>query len=66
MIISSKGANFFITSHDNILTTRWRDVITPDGKHYVPDWSHVTKGNASADDSEYCMKTFCGKAPPPM
>ncbi len=24
-------------------------IITPDGGHYVIDWSHVTQGNASAD-----------------
>ncbi|MCL1863717.1 MAG: phosphotransferase [Defluviitaleaceae bacterium] len=55
-------------------------VITPDGKHYILDWSHVTKGNASADvartylvclltnakdDGEYYMKSFCRKADTP-
>jgi RIO-like serine/threonine protein kinase len=52
-------------------------IITPEGKHYVIDWSHVTKGNASADaartylvflltnrkdDAEYYIKTFCQKS----
>jgi thiamine kinase-like enzyme len=55
-------------------------VITPEGKHYVIDWAHVTKGNASADvartylvyvltdrkdDGEYYVKTFCRKAETP-
>ena len=26
-------------------------IITPEGKHYVIDWSHVTRGNASADSA---------------
>jgi RIO-like serine/threonine protein kinase len=55
-------------------------IITPDDKHYVIDWSHVTKGNASADvartylvfllknskvDGEYYLKSFCRKADTP-
>ncbi|MCL1882963.1 MAG: phosphotransferase [Defluviitaleaceae bacterium] len=55
-------------------------IITPEGKHYVIDWAHVTKGNASADvartylvyiltdrkdDAEYYVKTFCRKAETP-
>jgi aminoglycoside phosphotransferase (APT) family kinase protein len=52
-------------------------IITPDDKHYVIDWAHVTKGNASADvarsylvfllknekdNAEYYMKSFCKKS----
>jgi thiamine kinase-like enzyme len=55
-------------------------IITPDNKHYVIDWSHVTQGNASADaartylvfllskrkeEAEYYLKTFCKKAATP-
>ena len=29
-------------------------VITPSGEHYIIDWAHVTRGNASAD----CARTF--------
>ena len=52
-------------------------IITPEGKHYIIDWSHVTKGNGSADvartylvfllkgekdEGEYYIKSFCKKA----
>jgi len=55
-------------------------IITPEGKHYVIDWSHVTKGNASADvartylvfllkdskdEGEHYLKLFCKKADTP-
>ncbi|MDR0273209.1 MAG: phosphotransferase [Clostridiales bacterium] len=55
-------------------------IITPDDKHYIIDWAHVTKGNASADaartyllylltnrkeEGDYYMKTFCKKAETP-
>jgi len=55
-------------------------IITPDNKHYVIDWAHVTKGNASADvartylvylltnrkeEGEYYIKSFCHKAETP-
>jgi len=55
-------------------------IVTPEGKHYVVDWSHVTQGNASADaartylvflltnrrdDAEYYMNTFCKKSATP-
>ena len=26
-------------------------IITPNGEHYIIDWSHVTRGNASADSA---------------
>ena len=29
-------------------------IITEDGRHYIIDWAHVTRGNASAD----CARTF--------
>lgn len=52
-------------------------VITPDGKPYIIDWSHVTQGNASADaartyllylladkkaEGELYLNTFCKKS----
>lgn len=55
-------------------------LITPDNKHYILDWAHVTKGNASADaartylvfmltdradEAEYYMRTFCRKSDTP-
>jgi aminoglycoside phosphotransferase (APT) family kinase protein len=55
-------------------------ILTPGGKHYVIDWSHVTQGNGSADaartylvflltnrkeDAEYYLKTYCKKAAVP-
>jgi aminoglycoside phosphotransferase (APT) family kinase protein len=55
-------------------------IITPDGRHYVLDWAHVTQGSASADvartylvyvlsnrkdEGEYYVKTFCRKAETP-
>ncbi|MCL2225995.1 MAG: aminoglycoside phosphotransferase family protein [Defluviitaleaceae bacterium] len=55
-------------------------IITPEGKHYILDWAHVTKGNASADaarsylvfllkketsEAEYYMKAFCKKSDTP-
>ncbi|MCL2499939.1 MAG: aminoglycoside phosphotransferase family protein [Defluviitaleaceae bacterium] len=55
-------------------------IVTPEGKHYVIDWSHVTQGNASADaartylvflltnrreDAETYLKIFCKKAETP-
>jgi thiamine kinase-like enzyme len=55
-------------------------IIAPDGKHYILDWAHVTKGNASADaartylvymltgrhdEAEHYMKTFCKKSDTP-
>ena len=55
-------------------------IITPEGKQYIIDWSHVTQGNASADVSrtyllylldgqkengEYYLKKFCEKTETP-
>ncbi|MCL1844979.1 MAG: phosphotransferase [Defluviitaleaceae bacterium] len=55
-------------------------IITPDDRHFIIDWSHVTKGNASADvartyliylltdrkeEGEYYLKAFCRKADTP-
>ncbi|MCL1842652.1 MAG: phosphotransferase [Defluviitaleaceae bacterium] len=55
-------------------------IITPDNKHYVIDWAHVTKGNASADaartylvymltgrkkEGEIYLKAFCKKSNTP-
>jgi len=55
-------------------------IITPDNKHYIIDWSHATKGNASADvartylvclltdkkeDGEYYLNAFCKKTDTP-
>ncbi|MCL1878547.1 MAG: phosphotransferase [Defluviitaleaceae bacterium] len=55
-------------------------IITPDDRHFIIDWSHVTKGNASADvartyliylltdrksEGEYYLKSFCKKADTP-
>jgi RIO-like serine/threonine protein kinase len=55
-------------------------ILTPEGKHYVIDWAHVTQGNASADaartylvylltdrreEGEYYLKTFCKKSETP-
>lgn len=55
-------------------------IITPDNKHYIIDWAHVTKGNASADvartylvylltnrkdEGEYYIKSFCKKTDTP-
>ena len=55
-------------------------IITPDGRHFVIDWAHVTKGNASADvartylvylisgrkeQGEHYLKSFCEKAGTP-
>lgn len=55
-------------------------IITPDGRHFILDWSHVTKGNASADaartylvyllkdrkeQGEMYMKAFCKKSETP-
>lgn len=55
-------------------------IIAPDDRHYIIDWSHVTKGNASADvartyliylltdrreEGEYYLKSFCKKADTP-
>jgi aminoglycoside phosphotransferase (APT) family kinase protein len=66
--------------HNKVLHGDFRPsniIITPEGKHYVIDWSHVTKGNASADaartylvflltnrrdDAEHYMNAFCKKA----
>lgn len=66
--------------HDKVCHGDFRPsniIITPEGKHYVLDWAHVTKGNASADaartylvyllkdrkeDGEYYMKAFCTKS----
>ena len=35
-------------------------IITPDGDHYILDWSHVTQGNAAADAARTYM-LFCLK-----
>ena len=55
-------------------------IITPDGRHFVLDWAHVTQGNASADaartylvylltereeEGEFYIKTFCAKSQTP-
>ncbi|MCL2357138.1 MAG: phosphotransferase [Defluviitaleaceae bacterium] len=55
-------------------------IITPDDQHYIIDWAHVTKGNASADvartyliylltnrkeEGEFYLKCFCTKADTP-
>lgn len=55
-------------------------IIAPDGRHFIIDWSHVTKGNASADaartylvylltdrktEAEMYMKAFCEKSETP-
>jgi tRNA A-37 threonylcarbamoyl transferase component Bud32 len=55
-------------------------IITPDDRHFIIDWAHVTKGNASADvartyliylltnrkdEGEYYLKSFCKKADTP-
>ena len=35
-------------------------IITPEGAHYILDWSHVTQGNAAADAARTYMR-FCLK-----
>lgn len=55
-------------------------IIAPDGRHFILDWAHVTKGNASADaartylvylltdrenEGEMYLKAFCAKSETP-
>ena len=35
-------------------------IITPDGTHYILDWSHATQGNGAADAARTYL-TFCLK-----
>jgi len=69
--------------HNKVLHGDFRPsnvIITPAGKHYIIDWSHATKGNASGDaartyliyllkdmteEGEYYLKTFCQKSNTP-
>lgn len=69
--------------HDKVCHGDFRPsniVITPDGKNFILDWAHVTKGNASADAArtylvfllkddketgEYYLKKFCEKSNTP-
>jgi len=55
-------------------------IVTPQGEHYIIDWSHATQGNASADvarsylvfrlkkedaNAEYYMNRYCEKTDTP-
>ena len=69
--------------HNKVLHGDFRPsnvIISPDNKHYVVDWAHVTRGNASADaaktylvyllsdrknEGEYYLKSFCKKTGTP-
>ncbi len=38
-------------------------IITPEGKHYIIDWAHATRGNASADSARtFLLFSMNGKA----